>query len=376
MPLYPHLRRLLFRLDPERAHDLGRTTLRTAAALPTLERRLAERYRVDDPRLEQRLLGLRFPNPVGLAAGFDKDGEMVAALPALGFGFAEAGTVTPQPQPGNPRPRLFRFSDEESLQNRMGFNNAGSEALAARLAALSPAVRHRLPVGVNLGKNKDTPAERAVEDYRRLAERLGALADYLVINVSSPNTPGLRALQTEEFLVAVLTAVRAESDRPVLVKLAPDLATARLVELAEAAVASGAAGIVATNTTADLSLLPAVPGGGGLSGRVLRARSFEVLQALAGALAARCVLVSAGGIDSAEEAWRRLRAGAHLVQVYTGFVYRGPGLAREINTGLLARLEAEGFARLGQAVGAAPGERRDADRPGGPRTGPVTPARG
>jgi dihydroorotate dehydrogenase len=350
MPLYPLLRRALFLLEPERAHGLAIAALRAVAALPPLARRVAARQRVADPRLAQVLWGRRFANPVGLAAGFDKDGLVVAALPALGFGFAEVGTVTPRPQAGNPRPRVFRFAAAESLQNRLGFNNAGAAALAGRLATL-PAERE-LVVGVNLGKNRDTPPERALDDYRELLEVFGRRADFLVVNVSSPNTPGLRELQSEAFLAAVLAAAGRATDRPVLVKLDPDLDPGRLLALATAAVEAGAAGIVATNTTLDRSLLPGAADQGGLSGGVLRERSFRALQTLAAALFGRTVLVSVGGIDSADEVYRRLRAGASLVELYTALVYRGPTLVRALNRGLVALLERDGLGSVAEAVGA------------------------
>lgn len=357
MTPYDLAKPLLFRLEPERAHAAGKLVLRLLARLPPLARRLERANRPDDPRLAQELWGRRFPAPVGLAAGFDKDAEVVAALPALGFGFAEVGTVTPLPQPGNPRPRLFRHAAAASLQNRLGFNNAGMEALAARVGRLPPGLRARLPLGINLGKNRDTPPERALDDYRRLLDRLGPLADYLVVNVSSPNTPGLRDLQSEAFLGAALAAARQATDRPVLVKLSPDLETARAVELAAAAVTAGAAGIVATNTTVDRGRLPAAEshGEGGLSGAVLCERSYELLCALAEALSGRTVLISVGGVDSADEAYRRLRAGASLVQLYTALVYRGPGLVGEIHRGILARLSRDGLPSVAAAVGAGRG---------------------
>lgn len=350
MAAYDLFRPLLFRIDPERAHALGKRALRTVATIGPLDARWRRRNRVDDPRLGQHLFGRDFPNPVGLAAGFDKDAEVVPAMPALGFGFVEVGTVTPEPQAGNPRPRLFRHSAAESLQNRLGFNNRGMAALAARLDALHPC---ELPLGVNLGKNRATPPDRALDDYRRLLQTFGGRCDYLVINVSSPNTPGLRDLQSETFLRTALAAAREATDRPVLVKLDPDLEPARAVDLATAAVEAGAAGIVATNTTANLTLVPgADPGGGGLSGRVLRDKSFAQLQALARELFGRAVLISVGGVDSGAEAYRRLRAGASLVQLYTALVFRGPALVGKINRDLVARLEADGFPTLAAAVGA------------------------
>lgn len=351
--LYRLARPLLFRLDAERAHGVGKAALRTMTALPPMRRRVEAAHRVDDPRLAQDLLGHRFPAPVGLAAGFDKDGEVVAAMPALGFGFVEIGTVTPRPQAGNPKPRLFRHPRVASLQNRLGFNNGGAELLASRLDALPPAVRHRLPLGVNLGKNKDTPRDRALEDYRSLVETFGPRADYLVINVSSPNTPGLRDMQDEAFLRPLLAAARDLTDTPVLVKIAPDLEEAQAVDLAASSVDAGAAGIIATNTTVDASGIPEpVPGGGGFSGTVVRETSRRIFTAVARELFGRCLLVSVGGIDSAEEAYHRIRAGASLVQLYTPLVFHGPGLVRDIHRGLLERLEADGFTELGEAVGA------------------------
>jgi dihydroorotate dehydrogenase len=353
MAAYDLLKPLLFRLDAERAHTLGKQALRAVAAFPAVDRSWRRRNQVDDPRLVQRLLGREFRNPVGLAAGFDKDGDVVRALPALGFGFAEVGTVTPEPQTGNPRPRMFRYPAAESLQNRLGFNNRGMAALAARLDRLDRLDKTELPLGVNLGKNRTTLPERAPDDYRALLRTFANRCDYLVVNVSSPNTPGLRDLQTIEFLRPLLEEAAAADARPVLVKIDPDLPTARAVDLCAAAVEAGAAGIVATNTTADLSLLPgADPGGGGLSGRVLREKSYALLRALARELFGKTVLVSVGGVDSGAEAYRRLRAGASLVQLYSALVFRGPRLIGDINRELLRLLAADGFTSVAAAIGA------------------------
>jgi len=346
---YRLLRPLLFRLDPESSHGLAMGALRAAGRVPGLVPLLARRRTVADPRLSQTIFGRAFANPVGLAAGFDKDAVAVAALPALGLGFAEVGTVTPRPQPGNPRPRLLRFSGAESLQNAMGFNNGGMEALRRRLAALHPAP---FPVGVNVGKNKATPPEGALADYEALVRGLADLCDYLVVNLSSPNTPGLRDLQNEGFVRAVLEMARGITATPVLVKLSPDLDPAAAADLAEVAVTAGAAGIVATNTTTDYGLIPGAKAFGGLSGTVLRERSYRTLRSIAGRLRGRtAVLIAAGGIDSGAEAYRRIRAGAALVQVYTALVYQGPSLARRINQELLALLERDGLGSVGAAVG-------------------------
>lgn len=298
--------------------------------------------------LEQSLLGLDFSNPVGLAAGFDKDGEIIGAAARLGFGWIEVGTVTPRPQRGNPRPRLFRYTDALSLENRMGFNNAGGKALRKRLARNYPA---RVPLGVNLGKNKDTPNDKALDDYVWLLELFSSCCDYFVVNVSSPNTPGLRDLQDEAFLADVLEAARDLTTRPIFVKLSPDLEARKVIELVKAAVETGAAGAILTNTTARYSLLPAARGVGGLSGEVLRERSFELLEAVAAEVFGHCILVSVGGVDSGKEVYRRLRAGASLVQLYTALVYRGPQLLSRINNDLAELLSRDGFRSLSGVVG-------------------------
>ncbi len=350
--LYSALRPLLFRCDPERSHRLGMAALRLLQALPGAAWLLARRNLVSGPALRQTLFGREFPNPVGLAAGFDKDAMVARALPALGFGFVEVGTVTPGPQPGNPRPRLFRYPAERSLQNSLGFNNRGMEAMRRRLIQL--AVRRPLPVGVNVGKGRETPAATALADYEALLRGLGGLADYLVVNLSSPNTPGLRDLQNETFVRDLLRAARGVTTTPVLVKLSPDLEPEAAADLAAAALDAGAAGIVATNTSTDFGLLRGkrAAEAGGLSGAVLRERSRRVFAAIARRLDGRGTLISAGGIDSGAEAYARVRAGASLVQLYTALVYEGPSLARRINRELLALLARDGFTHIGEAVGA------------------------
>jgi dihydroorotate dehydrogenase len=353
--LYPAFRRLLFRLDAETGHHAGMAGLRALQALPPLASLLRRRHLIDAAPLRQTLLGREFPNPVGLAAGFDKNAVAVRALPALGFGFAEVGTVTPLAQPGNPRPRMFRHPQARSLQNALGFNNDGMSAMRRRLERLYPLP---FPLGINLGKNKVTPAERALDDYETLIRELAPFCDYLVVNLSSPNTPGLRDLQNESFVRALLGVAGGAGGaggltaKPVLVKIAPDLDPDTAADLAEAAVDAGAAGIVATNTTIDYSLLPGAKDFGGLSGEVLREKSFRIFEAVARRLFGRAVLVSVGGIGSGAEAYRRLRAGASLVQVYTALIYEGPSLARRINEELLALMERDGAKSLAEVVGA------------------------
>jgi dihydroorotate dehydrogenase len=327
MGLYRYLRPLLFRLDAETGHEVGLAALRAAQAIPGWTALGARRNRQTDPRLVRRLLGTTFPNPIGLAAGFDKDGRAVRGLAALGFGFVEIGTVTPLPQPGNALPRMWRHPKLATLQNALGFNNRGMASMVAALERLGPPP---VPLGINLGKNKATPPERAIDDYEILLRGLERFADYLVINLSSPNTPGLRDLQNESFLRELFRRAETITTKPILVKISPDLIPAAAVELSSAALDLGAAGLVATNTTIDYDLVPGCEPRGGLSGRILRDRSFATLQAIAPRIRDRGVLISVGGIDSGEEALRRLDAGAHLVQLYTGMVFEGPGLPRRM----------------------------------------------
>jgi dihydroorotate dehydrogenase len=290
---------------------------------------------------------------MGLAAGFDKDGLGLKTWGALGFGYAEVGTVTAQPQPGNPLPRLFRLPEDRALLNRMGFNNHGAGKLALHLA------RHRpdSPVGVNIGKSKVTPPEQAADDYRASARLLGPLADYLVVNVSSPNTPGLRDLQAVESLRPILSAVLEETSTPVLVKIAPDLSDEDVDAVADLAVELGLAGIVATNTTISRADLRTAGvdglGAGGISGPPVARRSLQILRRLYGRVGKDLVLISVGGIETAEDAWERITAGATLLQGYTGFIYGGGLWAKEVHDGIAARLHAVGFSSLSEAVGSA-----------------------
>ncbi|HEV3001389.1 MAG TPA: quinone-dependent dihydroorotate dehydrogenase, partial [Solirubrobacteraceae bacterium] len=311
-----------------------------------------------DPALEVRALGLTFPSPVGLAAGFDKDAAGVRQLAALGFGFVEVGTVTPQPQPGNPKPRLFRLERDRALVNRLGFNNRGADAARRRLERARGGTRGPFVVGVNVGRNKSTPDERAADDYVAAATRLAPVADYLVVNVSSPNTPGLRDLQAAERLRPLLERVRAAvPGTPLLVKIAPDLADEEVDALADLALACGIDGIVATNTSVERANLatPAAKihaiGAGGLSGRPIAERSLHILARLRARVGDRLVLVAAGGVEDADAAWARIEAGATLVQLYTGFVYGGPGTPARVARGLAAKARARGYSRVQDAVG-------------------------
>lgn len=349
--IYNGVRRALFLAPPERIHTLVFAGLRGATAPGPARRALRRALAPRDPVLASRVFGTHFPGPLGLAAGFDKDGLGLATWGALGFGYAEVGTVTALPQPGNPEPRLFRLPEDRALLNRMGFNNHGAGQLALRLARHQPDV----PVGVNIGKSKVTPPERAAEDYAASARLLGPLASYLVVNVSSPNTPGLRDLQATESLRPILTAVLAETATPVLVKIAPDLADADVDAVADLAVELGLAGIVATNTTISRAGLrtPGVDalGAGGISGPPVAQRALDVLRRLYARVGDRLVLIGVGGIETAEDAWQRIIAGASLLQGYTGFVYGGGLWAKQIHDGIAARLHAGGYPSLTAAVG-------------------------
>ena len=351
--MYGLLRKLLFLVPPERIHTIVFALLRAVTVPAVLRARLTRWLAPADPVLAISALGLEFPGPLGLAAGFDKDGTGLNTWGALGFGYAELGTVTARAQPGNDRPRMFRLPADRGLLNRMGFNNHGAGELALRLGRGASTV----PIGVNIGKTKLTPPERAADDYATSTRLLGALADYLVVNVSSPNTPGLRDLQAVESLRPILAAVKAETTTPVLVKIAPDLSDADVDAIADLAVDLGLAGIVATNTTVsrDGLLTPDVGalGAGGVSGPPVATRSAEVLRRLHGRVGDRMVLISVGGIETADDAWDRITAGATLLQGYTGFVYGGGLWAKGINDGLARKVREHGYASLAEAVGSA-----------------------
>ncbi len=332
--MYKVFRPLLFRLDPETAHGLTLSLLRLAGLFPPSRALLEALFAAPEKPVE--VFGLRFKNPVGLAAGYDKDALALRGLAALGFGHLEVGTVTLRPQPGNPKPRLFRLVEDEAVINRMGFPGQGATKVAYRLSSAVPRPRSAV-IGVNLGKNKDTPLEAAAEDYVALMRVFAPLADYLAINVSSPNTVGLRRLQGREMLKNLLRQISAERatcnvQRPILVKLAPDLSDDELDDALEVIFDAGMDGVIATNTTLGRAGLRSRhrEESGGLSGSPLRVRSEAALEKVVKRLEGRLPVVSVGGIMSPEDAKRRLEMGAALVQVYTGLVYAGPGLVKEI----------------------------------------------
>lgn len=354
--MYRLARALLFLLPAERAHRLGMLLLRWLGHLPGVCRWLRARTLSALPYdAAVTVAGMPWTHPVGLAAGLDKDAEAVAGLLALGFAAVEVGTVTPKPQPGNPRPRLFRIPEQHALINRMGFNNHGALEATEHLRAHT---WKAAPVGVNLGKNKDTPLERAVEDYVACVDALAPLGDYVVVNASSPNTPGLRKLQEPEHLTALLQAVRERLEqvapgKPLFLKIAPDLTPEAVDEVVDVARACGLAGLIATNTTIARPFEhPVAKEAGGLSGSPVREASTAVIRRAYARSGGTLPIIGVGGIFTAEDVYQKLRAGASAVQVYTGFIYEGPGMVRRLLEGLGPLLARDGLRSVREAIGA------------------------
>ena len=339
--MYQLLKTILFRFDPEKIHYFVTGALQSAQKVWGLPKLLKASFKLEHPSLEKEVFGLKFKNPVGLAAGFDKNGEYIQELANFGFGFIEVGTVTPLPQPGNDKPRMFRLPKDEALINRMGFNNKGVDVLARKLENIN---KEGLIIGGNIGKNKNTPNEDAVKDYVKCFDRLFDVVDYFVVNVSSPNTPGLRELQEKEPLKHILNTLQNKNlkhgiSRPILLKIAPDLTNEQLDDIVEIVQETKIAGVIATNTTisrdnlaSDASLKTEM---GGLSGKPLTSRSTEVIKYLSQKSNQSFPIIGVGGIHSAQDAQEKLDAGAALVQLYTGFVYEGPGLVKRILKALI-----------------------------------------
>jgi dihydroorotate dehydrogenase len=334
--MYQLLKPILFKFDPEKIHYFVTSCLKTGNKIWGLPGLIKSQFSINDSRLEREVFGLKFKNPVGLAAGFDKNAEWVEELGNLGFGFIETGTVTPLPQPGNDKPRMFRLPDDAALINRMGFNNQGVDVAAHRLKRVK---RNGLIIGGNIGKNKQTPNEDALSDYIKCFDRLFDVVDYFVVNVSSPNTPGLRELQEKEPLKNILGTLQQgnrknDISRPILLKIAPDLTDSQLDDIVEIVQETGIAGVIATNTTISREGLY-TPGAvkeqtGGLSGKPLTKRSTEVIRYLSDKSNKSFPIIGVGGIHSPEDAIEKLKAGASLIQIYTGFIYEGPGLVKRI----------------------------------------------
>lgn len=343
--MYKLLRSVLFKLDPERVHYLTTDLLNLTLKTPVIKQSFKAFFQVKDKRLEKTVMGLKFKNPVGLAAGFDKNASMFNNLSACGFGFIEVGTITPKAQPGNDKPRLFRLTADEAIINRMGFNNDGVEQAIINLKKRNTSCI----IGGNIGKNKLTPNEQAAEDYLIAFDRLYDYVDYFVVNVSSPNTPNLRDLQEKEPLKELLSQLKTRStqkalQKPILLKIAPDLTDGQLDDIIDIVQSTQIEGVIATNTTISRANLISSSklideiGAGGLSGKPLTKRSTEVIRYLASKSGKSFTIIGVGGIHTEQDALEKLDAGADLIQLYTGFIYEGPGLIKRINKAILARL--------------------------------------
>ena len=346
---YNSLKKILFNFEPETAHNLAEYGLRILGKCKIAKAYMEKKNYINNPKLTQEVFGVKFANPVGLAAGFDKNATMIKAMKSLGFGFTEIGTMTPKPQDGNPKPRMFRYPEQKSVQNAMGFNNKGAHEVLKNLKKVYP---FEIPVGTNIGKNKTTPEEFALSDYKSLIKKFEASSDYLVINISSPNTPNLRDLQNEKFITELFTMAKELTAKPILLKIAPDMEVQTAIELCKTAINSGATGIIATNTTIDYSLVPNCKDFGGLSGACLSEKSSLLFKEIARELYGKTILISVGGISNANQAYERIKNGASLVQVYSSLIFEGPSMVRKINQDLLELLKADGYDNISEAIGA------------------------
>ena len=346
--MYEMLKPLLFTLPPECAHHLAGLGLKLGIKTPLIKNLIKKDFK--DEILSQNLLGLNFANPIGIGGGFDKNADLAYGLSYLGFGFLEYGTFTPRPQSGNPRPRLWRIKEHNSLQNAMGFNNEGSAAVEQNIAKYFPL---SLPVFANIGKNKTTPNESAINDYIYLAKRFEKLCDGFVINISSPNTPNLRELQNDEFLSTLGKELRKITNNPLVLKIAPDMQPNAAVALCQCAIESGFNAIIINNTSIDYSLCVAAKSIGGLSGELICAKSRELFSAVASEIFGKAVLISCGGISDAREALWRIKHGASLIEIFTALIYKGPAMIENLNKELANLLKIEGFENISQAVGSA-----------------------
>lgn len=346
---YQTLKKILFKFEPETAHNLAEYGLMILGKCKIAKAYMEKKNYISNPKLTQEVFGVKFENPVGLAAGFDKNATMIKSMKSLGFGFTEIGTMTPKPQDGNPKPRMFRYPELKSVQNAMGFNNKGAHEVLKNLKKVYP---FSIPVGANIGKNKFTPEEFALSDYKSLIKKFEANSDYLVINISSPNTPNLRDLQNEKFITELFTMAKELTQKPILLKIAPDMEVSMAIDLCNSAINAGGAGIIATNTTIDYSLVPNCQNFGGLSGACLTQKSANLFKELARELFGKTVLISVGGISNGVQAYERIKDGANLVQTYSGMIFEGPSMVRKINEELLELMAKDGYENISQAIGA------------------------
>ena len=348
MSFFDTIKPLIYKIDPETTHNIVESIFKLTRRCPLFFNSLISKNFITNEKIKQTIWGLEFKNPVGVAAGFDKNATMIQSWPVMGFGWGEIGAVTPKAQPGNEKPRSWRWPEFEAIQNAYGFNNDGVDIIKNRLKKIYPFV---LPIGANIGKNKNTPEDKAIEDYKILVKELKDVVDFFVINISSPNTPGLRDLLNAEFISSLFSELKKITQKPILIKFSPDMEDEDIRNLANLSVIYGADGIIVTNTTTNYSLINTPIKKGGISGKPLAKRSFEVLKIVANEVFGKVPIISVGGIDSAEEAYKRIRAGASLLQVYSGIIYKGPGLIRSINEGILKLLEKDGFSHISEAIG-------------------------
>ena len=345
---YETVKKLMFNFEPETAHHIAECGLRFLPKINFINNKLIEDNFINNDMLRQNIFDVNFYNPIGLGAGFDKNATMIESMMAMGFGHTEIGTMTPLPQKGNAKPRLFRFPKQESIQNAMGFNNQGSHKVIKNLKKIYP---YTIPIGASIGKNKLTSEDNALYDYKVLIKGFKDIADYLVVNISSPNTPNLRDLQNEEFIKAIFTMAKSITSTPILLKIAPDMQNDTAITLCQTAIKYGADGIIATNTTQDYSLLPNPKDFGGISGAVLSDKSYKLFKEIGRELHDKTTLISVGGISDAKDTYRRIKAGASLIQILSGFIFKGPSMCKNINNELIQLLKDDGYTNISQAIG-------------------------
>jgi dihydroorotate dehydrogenase len=338
----------MFNFEPETAHHIAEFFLKLLPNITPLNDKMVKENFIDDDILTQNIFGVEFKHPIGMGAGFDKNATMIKSMMANGFAYTEIGTMTPKPQKGNPKPRLFRYPEEQSIQNAMGFNNKGGYKVIQNLKKVYP---YTIPIGASIGKNKLTAENEALEDYKTLIYGFKDICDYLVVNISSPNTPNLRDLQNEEFIKAVFTMAKKITSTPILLKIAPDISSDVAIELCKTAIKYGADGIIATNTTQDYSLLKDAKDFGGISGKVMSDKSYLLFQQIAKELYGKTILISVGGISDANDIYRRIKAGASLVQILSAFIFQGPAMCKKMNEDLITLLKNDGYTNISQAIG-------------------------
>lgn len=346
--MYDVIKKIFFKFEPEVAHKIAEYTMRSSFIFPGILSFTANKFCYEDNILKQNLLGMDFYNPIGIGGGFDKNGTMIKPLASLGFGYLEFGTFTPKSQIGNHKPRLFRLIEEESIQNAMGFNNEGSKKIYANISKIYP---FALPIFANIGKNKITENKDAISDYIQCVKDFKTTCDAFVINVSSPNTTNLRDLQECDFIKTLFSELKNITNRPILFKISPDLEHKKAIEICSCAVDSGASGLIISNTTTDYSLSKNAKQFGGISGKLLTQKSKDIFKAISKELFGKTILISCGGIDSANEAYERIKLGANLIQIYTSFIFKGYGVVYDINKNLASLLKQDGFNHISEAIG-------------------------